>query len=165
MPKLKVNSTAKSKPSRAHRRVGIPSSPFQQLIEHARMRAKMSTRELARSINTRVGPKLHVNQSTVWFWMNCETGYPSPRSFKPSHIRALAGVLELRAADIRAALDEARSIYTGAAVPAPRPQLDALATLQVTVEKTRGQRVDRKWILHLIKSLRLQAGAVQRKEK
>jgi hypothetical protein len=161
MPRLRINSKSKSTPARAHRHVGIPSSPFQKIIEQARIRAKMSTRELSRCINTRVGPKLHVNQSTVWFWMNSEAGYPSPRSFKPSHLRAMAGALELRETDIRAALDEARAIYSSVPAPAPRPQIDALATLELTVKNTTGQRVDRKWILHLIKSLRAQAESVQ----
>lgn len=162
MPKLRINAPkAKKKPMPAcgHRRnVGTaPISPFQRLIENARLTMSISSRELTKEINSRLKPKEHVNQSTVWFWRNTRNGYPSPRSFKAAHLRALSKVLRLQEDDVRRALDESRAIYSGNPDPTPRPQLDALATLQTTLEQTGKATVRVKWLLHLVKSLRASA--------
>ena len=114
----------------------------------------MSMRSLASAMDERGGK---VDQSTIWYWMHSETGYPAPRSLTPIRLQALADALQLQEADIRKALDESRAIYTGKPELTPRPSLDGLATLQSVLEQSRNTLVKRTWVLHLVKALR--AGA------
>lgn len=165
MPALSINKPKKKSPlppCGRRRKVTVPHSPFQKLVEAARVTRQMSTREIAKEMNSR-GAK--VDQSTVWVWLHSENGYPAPRSFTAKHLKALAAALKLREPEIRKALDESRAIYTGQPEPTPRPQLDALATLQTTLEQTDRVTVKRQWVLHLVKSLRASAEAAQKPVK
>jgi len=98
-----------------------------------------------------------LNQSTLWMWLHNTRGYPDPRYFKPAHLAALAAVLEIPQPRIRQALDESRAIYTVAPPCAPGPQLDALLTLEETLKACRQTYVRAKWVLNLVKALRISA--------
>lgn len=128
-----------------------PRSPFQKLIEHARLRTGISTRELSRQVSQR--PNASVDQSTLWVWLHNTAGYPSPRSFKPAHIKALGYVLGIPEPQIRTALDESRAIYATSPAPTPQGQLDALRTLEQTLKAVKLVYVRRTWVLNLVHAL------------
>lgn len=130
------------------------------MIEAARTKLRLSLRELAKEMKTR---KAAVDQSTLWVWIHTTNGYPAPRSFTASHLRALASSLKLKETDVRKALDESRAIYAGRPEPTPRPQLEGLDVLIETLENSTKATVKRMWVLHLAKSLRATAQAADEK--
>ena len=74
-----------------------------------------------------------------------------------THLAALAAMLEIPQPRIRQTLDESRAIYTVAPPRAPGPQLDALLTLEETLKACRQTYVRAKWVLNLVKALRISA--------
>ena len=154
MPKLLINKTSDIPMPRCGRRreVQQPHSPFQLLIERARLEKSMKGRELARAVAARPGAM--VDQSTLWHWMHNKRGYPAPQAFKPAHLNALAAVLEIPEQKIRAALDESRAIYTRTPVPISRTQHDALDILEQILAAKKQTTVRRTWILNMVRALR-----------
>lgn len=153
MPKLLVSKPAKKSPMPPcgrRRKFVAPHSPFQRLVDQARMGLDMSTRDVAGGM-TKL--KAKTDQSTFWVWLHNESGHPSPRSFTTTHLKALCRVLKLQEPEVRKALDESRAIYTGRPEPTPRPQLEGLITLKMVLERSKGVMVKRATILHLVKSL------------
>ena len=125
-----------------------PHSPFQKLLEHARAKYALSTRELAARINT--------SQSNYWIWTHSMNGYPSPRSFKDAHLKALSKTLKIPEQEIKDAIDASRSIYSPGEIATPRPSSDALLALIEVLKNDKRVRLNRSYVLNL--ALNLHAG-------
>ena len=122
-----------------------PHSPFQKLLEHARAKNGLSTRELAERINT--------SQSNYWIWTHSTNGYPSPRSFKEAHLKALSKTLKIPEQEIKDAIDASRSFYSPGELPPPRPSVDALQTLIEVLKNDKRVRLARTYVLNLVLNL------------
>ncbi len=127
-----------------------PRSPFQKLIESARLRYGLSTRALALAVKT--------SQSNIWIWLHNENGYPSPKSFKEAHLMAMSKTLNIPDKEIRSAIDASRSLYNPGEIAAPVPTLDALGSLIQILENDKRVRLLRSYVLNLAKNLH--AGAL-----
>jgi len=153
MPKLLVHRTKserrKKPPCGRIITYTTPHSLFQKLLESARLKYGLSTRELARRINT--------SQSNYWIWTHSTNGYPSPRAFKDAHITAISKVLKIPVQDIKDAVDASRSIYAPGETPAPKPSVDALDSLIAILRNDKRVRLNRTYVLNI--ALNLQAGA------
>ena len=127
MPKLIIKRKPSKLKNQRSRKSIVPHSPFQMLIEDAKLAKSLSNRGLSTAM-AKHGVK--TNQSTIWVWLHSENGYPDPRYFGEKHIKSLALVLGLQEHQIRTALDQSRTIYTGTQNPRPAAAHDALETLR-----------------------------------
>ena len=142
MPRL--NST---KPMRflATKQGGIPHSPFQKLIDGARVAKKFSLRELAEIIGT--------SHSSLHIWLSNANGYPHPKAFKQHHLEALAAALDIPIPQIQVALDESRQLYTAHGNPMPPTVVDSFASLIEILENDKRKFILRKTVLNIARRL------------
>lgn len=120
-----------------------PHSPFQKLIETARLRYGFTTRSLGAAIGT--------SQSNVWIWTHNKNGFPSPKSFKEHHLEALSQVLKIPQEEIRSAIDASRSWYRPGELPPPRPTIDAFKAFIEVLENDKRDRFARSFVINLAK--------------
>jgi transcriptional regulator with XRE-family HTH domain len=127
-----------------------PSSPFQKLIETARLKYGYSTRSLAKEVG--------VNQSTLWIWLHSKNGFPAPKSFKEHHLKSLSQLLHIPELEIRQAIDASRLMYTPGEIPPPAPAIDSFAAFIQILENDKRVRLLRSYVINLAKNLH--AGAM-----
>jgi transcriptional regulator with XRE-family HTH domain len=153
MPKLLINQKpGPCKKSAKGRRVinyTIPHSPFQKLLETARAKSRLSTRELAARIGT--------SQSTYWIWTHSPNGFPSPKAFNESHLKGLSKALKLSEKAIKDAIDASRIFYNIGEIPPPMPSVDAFANFIQIIRNDKRVRLNRIYVLNL--ALNLHASA------
>ena len=142
MPRL--NST---KPMRflATKQGGIPHSPFQKLIDGARVAKKFSLRELAEIIGT--------SHSSLHIWLTNANGYPHPKAFKQTHLKALATALKIPISKIQIAIDESRLLYTAHGNPMPPTVVDSFASLIEILENDKRKYLLRTTVLNIARRL------------
>ena len=128
-----------------------PHSPFQKLIDSARTRLRISSRELAKRIG--------VPQSTLWIWLHNENGFPHPKAFKAQHLKRLSHALGVSRKAIERAIDASRHVYTARERPTPHASLDAFRHFIDILEHDRRQTVSRSYVVNLAR--RLYRGAVR----
>jgi transcriptional regulator with XRE-family HTH domain len=128
-----------------------PTSPFQKLIEAARLKNGYSTRGLAADVG--------VNQSTLWIWLHSKNGFPAPKSFKEQHLQSLSRLLHIPEQEIRSAIDASRLLYTPGEIPPPAPSIDAFAAFIQILENDKRVRLLRSYVINLAKNLHAGAAA------
>jgi len=143
MPKL----ITRKKKVYAKKRVkfSAPHSPFQKLVDKARLAKKLSIAALAASLK----PK--VNRGSMWIWLHNENGYPSKNSATPARLESLSKVLGIPLPQLQEALDASRLLY-GTEIPVP-PTQDALGDLIEILEQDRRVTIRKDWVLNLAKRL------------
>jgi transcriptional regulator with XRE-family HTH domain len=146
MPRLNSSASARSI---SNKRYGLPHSPFQKLIDGARLEKDFSLRRLADAIGT--------SHSSLNIWLTNANGYPHPKAFKQRHLTALARVLGLPASRIQGALDQSRRLYTTSENPMPPTVVDSFRSLIEILENDRRTLIRRKTVLNMAK--RLYAGS------
>lgn len=127
-----------------------PHSPFQKLIDAARVKRRLSGRELASQIKINGVP---LSQSTLWIWLHNTNGYPHPKSFTEKHLDQLARALRLKPAAIRQALDASRHLYTDRELPMPHGPFDAFGRYIEILENDKRQNISRTYALNLARTL------------
>jgi len=140
MPRLNTSSSARSL---ANRRVGLPHSPFQKLIDGARLEKNFSLRRLASAIGA--------SHSSLNIWLTNANGYPHPKAFKQRHLTALARTLGIPAERIQVALDRSRRLYTAGENPMPQTVVDSFASLIEVLENDKRTFILRKTVLNMAK--------------
>lgn len=143
MPKYLTSSKARRKGT------GCPSSPFQKLIEGARITHGLTIRELHRAVDAIAPCPL----STFWLWLHTTNGAPAPRTFKPAHVKALARALRLSEQDIKEAYDASRHHFTEKENPAPRDASDALRILRDMLRNDRRKYIPTMSLLNIVTRL------------
>ena len=151
MPKLLVQKKPSRKNATRRTEYTVPSSPFQKLIHTKMTSLRLSMRQLAQKMTEAGGKTYHSN---LWTWLHHPNGFPHPKSFKNSHAQALSKVLGIKLAEIHAALDASRRIYTPKQEAQPAAALDTLAALEAMVEGYKSRYIKRDSILNFIKTLR-----------
>lgn len=134
-----------------------PHSPFQKLIDSARVKRRLSGRELANLIKIKGVP---LSQSTLWIWLHNENGYPHPKSFTEKHLAQFAKALRLSPEAIREALDASRHLYTDREHPMPHKAFNSFGRFIEILEHDKRQNVSRTYVLNLARTL--YNGAAQR---
>ena len=129
----------------AAKRAGIPHSPFQKLIDGARLEKQFSLRQLAEIIGT--------SHSSLHIWLSNANGYPHPKAFKQHHLEALAAALDIPIPQIQVALDESRQLYTAHGNPMPPTVVDSFASLIEILENDKRKFILRKTVLNIARRL------------
>jgi len=129
----------------ASKRNGLPHSPFQKLIDGARVGKKVSLRQLAEEIGT--------SHSSIHIWLTNANGYPHPKAFKQHHLEALGSALDIPVPQIQAALDQSRQLYTDHANPMPPTVVDSFASLIEILENDKRKYLLRKTVLNIARRL------------
>lgn len=122
-----------------------PHSPFQKLIDGARLQKGYSTRELAKLIGT--------SQSNLYIWTHNKNGFPSPRAFTRNHLAALSRVLSIPEEEIQKSVDASRSIYSPGSAPEPAPEVNPLKILIEILKNEKRERITTSYVLNLAKNL------------
>ena len=162
MPTLLTQRTSKKRKKPPCGRIiefVLPHSPFQVLIDQARISKGYSIRELALLIDEEGA---HHPYSTLYLWLHSKTGVPTKKSFSNKHVQALAKHLGLKETDIRGAVDTSSYRFTPCAEPVPQPAIDVFAQFITTLENDKRINFNRNYVLNLAK--RLYAGAVASKK-
>jgi len=151
MPKLHVQKSSKqirnrkAPPCGRIVKYGEPHSPFQKLIDRARLEHGLSGRALAKAAK--------IGFSNLYGWLHNESGYPSVRSFTPEILRRLASVLGLAPSEIEKALDASRHVFTPKQNPMPVEVRDAFrAFIEILGRDTR-VHVKRTYVYNLARNL------------
>jgi transcriptional regulator with XRE-family HTH domain len=127
-----------------------PSSPFQKLIDAARVKQRLSGRELAAKIVVDGKP---LSQSTLWIWLHSENGFPHPKAFKREHLRQLGRALRIPEQQIKDAIDASRLLYNSRENPMPRKTFDAFSHYIDILEHDSRRMISRGYVLNLAKTL------------
>lgn len=127
-----------------------PHSPFQLLIDGARLAKGYSERELARIV---AADGVHMPVSTLYLWLHSKSGIPSKKSCGPQHVRAFAKHLSIKESDIRSAIEASGYRYTPSREPTPKPHMDAFAMFIQTLQNDKRTNITRKYALNLAKRL------------
>ena len=122
-----------------------PHSPFQKLIDSARLRRRMSSRELA--------VRIDVSPSTLWIWLHSMNGFPHPKAFKAVHIERLSRTLKIPPPAIAQALDASRHLFTGREKAMPHEMIDAFRHFIEILRHDRRQTISKKYVLNLAEKL------------
>ncbi len=148
MPALltQTRRTQKPKTGKSGRTIvyGEPQSPFQKLIEAARKKKGLSIHELALLIER--------NKGSVWIWLHNKNGFPSTMSCKPKHIKKLSKALDLPEAEITAALDASRHLYTPRETPMPVAEVHAMREFIETLKAGKTPYLKRSTVINLAES-------------
>ena len=143
-PMPRLNSTSSMRKI-ASKRVGIPHSPFQKLIDGARVAKGYSLRELSDIIGT--------SHSSLHIWLTNANGYPHPKAFKQTHLAALSESLSIPLPQIQVALDESRQLYTAHGNPMPPTVVDSFRHLIEILENDTRKYLLRTTVLNLARRL------------
>ena len=156
MPRLLSSGPNKTPlpPSARRNQFELPHSPFQQLVESARVRQDLSWNDLAEATGK--------HKSTVWAWIHNRTGFPAPHSYTEETLKLLAAALKIELADLKQAIDASRILF-GTPDPVPPDVMEAWSTLEQAVDQVGKRYVQKSWILNLIRRLRPQQPAAAAK--
>jgi transcriptional regulator with XRE-family HTH domain len=146
MPKLLIHRKKPNPVPPCGKRIvyQVPHSPFQKLIEAARLAHQMSYRELAE--------ELGVEHSTLWQWLHTQNGVPHARSFKDQHLASLSRALKIPVPQIKEAFDASRHRFTAQEDPAPTSSTDALEGFIEALGNDKRERISKQYALNLAKT-------------
>jgi len=149
MPKLITTKTKKPLPPCGRRiKYVAPWSPWQKLVDAARMRLGLSYGDIA----TKIG----AHKGSVWIWFCSPNGFPHPKSFTAERASALYSLLKLDPRVAAQALDASRHLYTDKETPMPFKAVNAFAQFIETIEQIGQTRIYKSTILNIAR--RCQAG-------
>ena len=149
MPKLITTKSKKPLPACGRRIEYVaPTSPWQKLVDAARIKLGLSFEDIATAIDG--------NKGSVWIWFHNKNGYPHPKSFTAERATALYRVLKLDPHVAATALDASRHLYTAKETPMPFKAVNAFAQFIEAIEQIKQQRIYRSTILNIAR--RCQAG-------
>ncbi len=147
MPRLLINRKKLNPIPPCGRRViyQFPTSPFQVLIENARIKRKLSYREIAQEIGKSAG--------VVWQWLHSKNGTPTAGSCKEQHLERLAACLDIPLPQIKEAYDLSRHRFTEPGAVVPRPSTEAFQQFIEAVEHDKRTVLKKTYVLNLAKRL------------
>lgn len=159
MPKLMTQRSGKRRKPACGRIVAtaVPHSPFQKIIDAARLARGHTFRSLATAMKKAGG---EVSHNTLWGWINGPAGYPDEhRGFGSAHLRAFSRVLLIDQAELTGALDASRHLFTPKENPVPQDSIDAFGSFIETIRNDRRKTLLRTYVLNLAERLHAGSGS------
>lgn len=160
MPRLLINkkvSRKRDKPAKATFK--DPHSPFQKLVEAARVRKRLSYAQLANDM-AKAGANVH--PGTLWIWLHNVNGHPHPRSCTPLHLKALARVLNVPLPRLKETLDASRHLYARQEeTPLPTSTINAWEEFVGWLENDQRPKISRTVVLNMARRFMASAKAVR----
>jgi transcriptional regulator with XRE-family HTH domain len=160
MPRLLINKKVSQKRDAGPKKVTFtnPHSPFQKLVESARVEKRLSYAQLAEKIGD---SHKSVHPGTIWIWLHNLNGYPAPRSCRPEHLKRLARVLNVPLPRLQESLDASRHIFTRQENPVPVATINAWAEFVGWLENDKRTKISRTVVLNMARRFMASAQAVR----
>lgn len=155
MPRL-IHKRKKPNPvPRCGRRIVYvsPHSPFQKLIESARLKRDMSVKELADRISDLTRRESALNPGSLWIWLRTTNGYPHPKSATKTRLAALARVLRIPLPRLQESLDASRHLFTDRELGEPKESQRAMEQFIEIIRNDKRATMPRSRVLNLAESL------------
>lgn len=147
MPRLLINKKISTK-QRGTKKVTFvnPHSPFQKLVESARIQKRLSYAQLATKISAGTSS---VHPGSIWIWLHNQNGHPHPRSCKPAHLRALGRVLNIPLPRLQESLDASRHLFTKKEDPQPVAAVTSWREFVGWLENDKRGKISRSVVLNM----------------
>jgi transcriptional regulator with XRE-family HTH domain len=159
MPRLLINKKISRKRDQTKKvTFSAPHSPFQKLVESARVQKRLSYAQLAGKLGD---GKASVHPGTLWIWLHNQNGHPHPRSCKPEHLRRLARVLNVPLPRLQETLDASRHIFTKQESPMPAAAVNAWQEFVGWLENDKRTKITRTVVLNMARRFMASAKAVR----
>ena len=161
MPRLLINkkvSQKRDKPAKAT--FTNPHSPFQKIVESARVEKRLSYAQLATEM-AKTGSNVH--PGTLWIWIHNLNGYPAPRSCTPARLRSLGRVLNVPLPRLKETLDASRHLFARQEeTPLPTATINAWEEFVGWLENDQRAKISRTVVLNMARRFMASAKAVRR---
>lgn len=159
MPRLLINKKISKSPVRTRKvTFSNPHSPFQKLVESARVQKRLSYAQLAEKLGD---SESSVHPGTLWIWLHNRNGHPHPRSCRPEHLRRLARVLNVPLPRLQETLDASRHIFTKQEHSVPAAAINAWAEFVGWLENDKRPKITRTVVLNMARRFMASAKAIR----
>lgn len=152
MPRLLINRKVKKVT------LVLPHSPFQKLVDSARIQKRLSYARLAALISDEAAS---VHTGTLYIWLHTKNGHPHPRSCRPEHLRRLARVLNVPLPRLQETLDASRHIYTKQENPVPTAAVNAWEEFVGWLANDKRSKISRTVVLNMARRFMASAKAIR----
>lgn len=160
MPRLLINRKVSHKRDKATKATFTnPHSPFQKLVESARVEKRLSYAQLSTEM-AKLGSNVH--PGTLWIWLHNLNGHPHPRSCRPEHLKALGRILNVPVPRLEETLDASRHIFTKQETPVPTAAINAWEEFVGWLENDHRARLSRTVVLNMARRFMASAMAVRK---
>lgn len=159
MPRLLINKKVSAKSARPKKATFTnPHSPFQKLIEAARVQKRLSYAQLAGKMSDRA---ISVHPGTLWIWIHNLNGHPHPRSCTPEHLRRMARILNIPLPRLKETLDASRHLFSPQENPVPAAAVNAWEEFVGWLENDKRAKVSRTVVLNMARRFMASAKAIR----